>query len=57
MVSYYKSFSSMIFENLLVKKVISAIATESKNVKDVIGTANKIEENSVILNHLNIFQT
>ena len=56
MVSCYKSFSSMMFENLLVKNVMSAISTESKNDKDVTGTANRIEENSVILNHLNIFQ-
>ena len=46
----------MICENLAVKNVKSAIKTESKKDREVIGTAYSIDANMVILNHLNIFQ-
>lgn len=56
MVDYYKSCFSIMFENLEVKNVKSAINTDNKNDKEVIGTAYSIDANMVILNHLNIFQ-
>ena len=46
----------MIYENLAVKNVKSAINTDNKKDNEVIGTAYSIEANIVILNHLNIFQ-
>jgi hypothetical protein len=46
----------MIFENLAVKNVKSAIKTESRKDREVIGTAYSIDANIVMLNHLNIFQ-
>jgi len=44
------------YENLEVKNVKSAMNTDNKNDKEVIGIAYSIDANIVILNHLNIFQ-